>query len=185
MKDSSCHGMRLWRRPPGRNSDTDYTLTTTTLSVEREATEDRDDFWSMSGDYVFLHHVAPRGQLHVPQESSFPIPPKYLDVVRPTWTIWKRVALTGFRMSMGTELSLSEDCIGFNRFQILNVRPPKSHKWVVNEWMIDQSQQTSRADSIWAEPWTTLPKKAKKTQNKIGKTGMLHVNKHDNIVENA
>ena len=33
---------------------------------------------------VYRHHVSPREQLHVPTESSFPIPPTYTDVVRKT-----------------------------------------------------------------------------------------------------
>ena len=47
------------------------TLPITPLSVEREAIGDRDDFRNMSGDYVYRRHVASRGRLYVPHESSF------------------------------------------------------------------------------------------------------------------
>ena len=42
--------------------------------ADRDAMEAREDFWSMSGDPVYRHHVTPRGQLYVPKDSSFPIP---------------------------------------------------------------------------------------------------------------
>ena len=43
-------------------------------------------FWSKARDYIFRHHVAPRGQLYVPRESSLSIPLKYIDVNRQTKT---------------------------------------------------------------------------------------------------
>ena len=42
--------------------------------ADREAMEAREDFWSMSGECIYRHHVLPREQLYVPKESSFPIP---------------------------------------------------------------------------------------------------------------
>ena len=48
--------------------------------------EARNDFWSISGSHVHRHHVYPRVDLHVPTEGSFPIPLKYIDVVRRTNT---------------------------------------------------------------------------------------------------
>ena len=49
-------------RPPshenaGGNSGAGNLLPNTSNSVERDATEDKDDFWSTSSDY--RHHVAP------------------------------------------------------------------------------------------------------------------------------
>ena len=40
------------------------------------------DFWSISGDFIYRHHVEPRVKLHVPREESFPIPLKYMNVTR-------------------------------------------------------------------------------------------------------
>ena len=40
------------------------------------------DFWSMSGSFIYRHHVEPRVKLHSPREESFHIPLKYLDVTR-------------------------------------------------------------------------------------------------------
>ena len=47
-----------------------------------DAGEAIDDFWSMSGNFLFRHHVEPRVKLCSPNEESFPIPLKYIDVSR-------------------------------------------------------------------------------------------------------
>ena len=46
----------------------------------------RNDFWSIEGSYIYRHHVEPRVQLHVPNEETFPIPLKYIDVTSATYT---------------------------------------------------------------------------------------------------
>ena len=53
------------------------------LSDDGEA---RDDFWSISGNYIFRHHVEPRVKLYVPKEESLPTPLRYIDVARTTST---------------------------------------------------------------------------------------------------
>ena len=44
------------------------------------------DFWSISEDFIYRHHVKPRVKLYVPTEESFPIPLKYIDVTSTTDT---------------------------------------------------------------------------------------------------
>ena len=54
-----------------------------------ESTDDaeaRADFWSVQGDFFYRHHNEPRVQLYVPEEETFPIPLKYIDVARSTHT---------------------------------------------------------------------------------------------------
>ena len=41
-----------------------------------------NDFWSMSRNFKYRHHVEPRVKLYSPREESFPIPLKYIDVSR-------------------------------------------------------------------------------------------------------
>ena len=48
--------------------------------------EARSNFWSISGNYIYSHHVEPRVKLYVPREKSFPIPLRYFDVTRATCT---------------------------------------------------------------------------------------------------
>ena len=51
-----------------------------------DAGETINDFWSMSGSFIYRHHVEPRVKLYSPREESFPIPLKYIDVPRTTHT---------------------------------------------------------------------------------------------------
>ena len=50
------------------------------------AGEAMNDFWSMSGSFIYRHHVEPRVKLYSPREESFPSPLKYIDVTRTTHT---------------------------------------------------------------------------------------------------
>ena len=51
-----------------------------------DASEAINDFWSMSGNFIYRHHVEPRVKLYSPRDESFPIPLKYIDVSRTTYT---------------------------------------------------------------------------------------------------
>ena len=46
----------------------------------------KNDLWSITGDFIYRHHVEPRVKLDVPREESFLIPLKYNDVTRTTYT---------------------------------------------------------------------------------------------------
>ena len=50
---------------------------------DEEAT---NDFWTVTGEFIYRHHVEHRVKLYVPKEESFPIPLKYIDVARSTNT---------------------------------------------------------------------------------------------------
>ena len=51
-----------------------------------DAGEAINDFWFMSGNFIYRHHVEPRVKLYSPRQESFPIPMKYIDVSRTTHT---------------------------------------------------------------------------------------------------
>ena len=48
--------------------------------------EAKNDFWSITGDFIYRHHVEPSVKLCMPKEESFLIPMKYVDVTRTTHT---------------------------------------------------------------------------------------------------
>ena len=50
-----------------------------------DAGEAINDFWSMSGNFIYRHYFGPRVKLYSPKEESFPIPLKYI-VSRTTHT---------------------------------------------------------------------------------------------------
>ena len=47
-----------------------------------DAGEAINDFWSMSGNFMYRHNVEPRVKLYSPREESFPNPLKHIDVSR-------------------------------------------------------------------------------------------------------
>ena len=51
-----------------------------------DAGEAINDFWSVSGNFIYRHHVEPRVKLYTPREEPFSIPLKYIDVSRTTQT---------------------------------------------------------------------------------------------------
>ena len=74
-----------------------------------DAGEAMNDFWSMSGSFIYRHHVEPRVKLYSPRKESFPIPLKYIDEPELFIRIWmssKRSAL----MIIGT-LMVLETCL--------------------------------------------------------------------------
>ena len=82
-----------------------------------DAGEAIDDFWSMSGNFIYRHHVEPRVKLYSPREESFPIPLKYIDVSRTTHTNLmssKRNASMIIGISMGQETCLVHGQVSLN-----------------------------------------------------------------------
>ena len=51
-----------------------------------DASEAINDFWSMSGNFIYRHQVEPRVKLYSLREESFLILLKYIDVTRTTHT---------------------------------------------------------------------------------------------------
>ena len=52
----------------------------------RDDAEAKNDFWSITGDFISRHHVESRVKLYMPREESLPIPLKYIGVTRTTHT---------------------------------------------------------------------------------------------------
>ena len=76
-----------------------------------DACEAINDFWSMSGNFIYRHHVEPRVKLYSPREESFLFPLKYIDVSRTThthtWMLCKSAAsMIIIGISMGQEICL-------------------------------------------------------------------------------
>ena len=74
-----------------------------------DAGEAINDFWSMSGNFTYRHHVEPRVKLYSPREESFPIPLKYTDVSRTSHTnldVKQEKRIDDYGISMGLETCL-------------------------------------------------------------------------------
>ena len=95
-----------------------------------DAGEAINDFWSMSGNFIYRHHVEPRVKLHSPREESFPIPLKYIDVSRTTHTNLdvkqeKRIDY----WNVDGSRDLSDPWTGFTQFALLEEKPPDGFLW--------------------------------------------------------
>ena len=126
-----------------------------------DAGEAINDFWSMSGNFIYRHHVEPRVKLYSPREKSFPIPLKYIDVPRTTQTnldVMQESRIDDYRNIDGSR-DLSDSWTGFTQFTLLNEKPPDGYMWSGER--LTKRQATSRPDHLWPELWTKLGRNAK------------------------
>ena len=96
-------------------------------------------FWSMSGNFIYRHHVEPRVKLHSPREESFPIPLKYIHVSRTTHT----------NLDVMQESRIA-DCWNID---------PDGYMWSGER--LTKRQLTSRPDHLRPELWIKLGRNAK------------------------
>ena len=79
-------------------------------------------FWSIEGIYIYHHRNEPRGKLYLRKEESFPIPLRFIDVVRRTNHTLD--ALLESRIddywNVDGDRNLSEPWSGFTQFTIVN-----------------------------------------------------------------
>ena len=90
-----------------------------------------NNFWSLSGNFIYRHHVEPRVKLYSPREESYPIPVKYIDVTRNTHTSLGENIDAYWNVDGDRELS--DAWTGFTRFILLNERPLDGYTWSEGE----------------------------------------------------
>ena len=94
-----------------------------------DAGEAMNDFWSMSGNFIYRHHVQPRVTLHSPREESFPIPLKYIDVsrtIRTNLDVEQERRIDDYWNIDGSR-DLSDSWTGFTQFTLFNKKPPDGY----------------------------------------------------------
>ena len=108
-----------------------------------------NDFWSMSGNFIYRHHVEPRVKLYSPREESFPIPLKYIDVSRTTHTNLdvKQERCIDDYWNIDGSRDLSYPCARFTQFTLLEETPPDGYMWSGRR--LTRKQLTSRPDYLW------------------------------------
>ena len=92
--------------------------------------------WSIESDFIYRHHTEPRVHLYVPKEESFPIPLKYFDLTKTTFT-----SLEGLQAE-GYQRLLQRRC-GSNFFRIMD----RIHEVHVIEW-----ETFSTISVVWGAP---------------------------------
>ena len=92
-----------------------------------------NDFWSMSGNFIYRHHVEPRVKLYSPKKELFPIPLKYIDVTRTTHTTLevKQEKRIDDYWNIDGSRDLSDPWTGFTQFTPLDEKAPdgEAHRW--------------------------------------------------------
>ena len=126
-----------------------------------DAGEAINDFWSMSGNFVYRHHVEPRVKLYSPREESSPIPLKYIDVSRTTHTKLdvKQERRIDDNWNIDGSRDLSDPWTVFTQFTVLEEKSSDGYMW--SGWRLTKRQATSRPDHLWPELWTKLGRNAK------------------------
>ena len=140
-----------------------------------DAGEAINDFWSMSGSFIYRHHVEPRVKLYSPREESFPLPLKYIDVSRTTHTNLDVKQEKRIDDYWNTDVSrdLSDPWTGFTQFTLLEEKPPDGYMW--SGWRLTHKQLTSRPDYLWPELWKSMGKHAKLKEKQKWSEEKLHL----------
>ena len=126
-----------------------------------DAGEAINDFSSMSGSFIYRHHVEPRVKLYSPREESFLIPLKYIDVSRTTHTnldVMQESCIDDYWNIDGSR-DLSNPWTGFTQFTQLEEKPPDGY--MLSWWRLTRKQLTSRPDHLWPKLWKSMGKNVK------------------------
>ena len=112
----------------------------------KDDAETQEDFWSIKGDFVYRHQLEPRVQFYVPKEESFPIPLKYIDVIRSTHTdldVAQEKRIDDY-WNVDGDRNLSDSWTSFTRFTLLNETPQKDFCGPGGETDKNPNDSTSR-----------------------------------------
>ena len=105
-----------------------------------DAGEAINDFWSMSGNFIYRHQVEPRVKLYSPREESSPIPLKCIDVSRTTTTnldVKQEKRIDDYWNIDGSR-DLSGSWTSFTQFTLLEEKPPDGFLW--SRWRLTRRQ---------------------------------------------
>ena len=140
-----------------------------------DAGEAINDFWSMSGNFIYRHHVEPIVKLYSSREESFPIPLKYIDVSRTTHTnldVKQEKRIDDYGNIDGSR-DLSDPWTGFTQFTLWEEKPPEGYMWSLRR--LTRKQPTSKPDHLWPELWKTMGKNTKLKEKQKWSNEELHL----------
>ena len=123
-----------------------------------DAGEAINDFWSMSGNFIYRHHVEPRVKLYSPREESFLVPQKYIDLSRTNLDVEQERRIDDYWNIDGSR-DLSDSWTGFTQFTLSEEKPPDGYMWSGER--LTRRQVASRPDHLWPELWIKMGRNAK------------------------
>ena len=112
--------------------------------------EARNEFWSLSGNYIYRHPVEPRANFTCREKSPFPIPLRFVDVARTasaTLDVVLERRIDDYWNVEG-DRDLSDARTGFTRITMLDEKPPDGYTW-------SGERQTKEANNIHARSRVT------------------------------
>ena len=134
-----------------------------------DAGEAINDFWSMSGNFIYRHQLEPKVKLYSPREELFLIPLKYIDDASRT-TQEKRI---DDYWNIDGSRDLSDPWTGFTQFTLLEAKPPDRFLW--SGWRLTRKQLTSRPDHLCPELWKSMGKHANLKEKQKWSEEKLHL----------
>ena len=140
-----------------------------------DAGEAINDFWFLSGSFIYRHHVEPRVKLYSPREESFPIPLKYIDVSRTTHTnldVKQEKRIDDYWNIDGSR-DLFDPWTGFTQFTLPEEKAPDGFLW--SRGRSTRKQLTSRPDHLWPELWKSMGKHAKLKEKQKWSEEKIHL----------
>ena len=93
-----------------------------------DAGESTNDFWSLSGNFIFRHHVELRVKLYSPREESFRNTLTSPELFKRIWMSGKRNASMIIGISMGQETCLILGQVSLDLF-FWKKKPPDGYMW--------------------------------------------------------
>ena len=115
-----------------------------------DAGEALNDFWSMSGNFMYSHHVELRVKLYSPREKPFPIPLKIRWRQQNYTYILGCYARTPHRRLLDGSRDLSGSWTGFTQMTLLEEKASR-RIYVVQEERLTRKQLTSRPDYLFMD----------------------------------
>ena len=124
--------------------------------------EAKNDFSSITRDFICRHPVEHRVTMYVPNEESCPFPMKYIDETRATKTSLDVVLEKNIDdyLNVDGEGELSDAWTGFTKFTLLKEKPPDGYTW--SGWRLARKQTTPRPDNAWPDMWKHLSDASKR-----------------------
>ena len=116
---------------------------------------------SVSGNFIYRHHVEPRVKLYSPREEPFPIPLKYIDVSRTSRTnvdVMQERRIDDYWNIDGSR-DLSDSWTGFTQFTLLDEKPPDGY--MSSGETLTKRQATPSSDHLWPELCRGMARNAK------------------------
>ena len=140
-----------------------------------DAGEAIHDFWSMSGNFIYCHHVEPRVKLLLAERWIIP----YSTEVH--WCFQNKHTNLDVKQekriddywNIDGSRDMSDPLTGFTQFTLLEEKAPDGHMWSGRR--LTRKQQTSRPGHLWPELWKSMGKNAKLKEKQKWSEEKIHL----------